>query len=130
MFVARQQKVEPKNQHQQHEFVAPNADRRKPFQQPFPGAQQDLQRCEQDESSNTEGTDGFVFVMAVGVIPIRLRVGEVVGDQPREAGECIRGAVHGISDHRQRSAGDTHQQFQQRHADVQPKGHHQHSADV
>ena len=41
--------------------------------------------------------------MAVGVIPIRLWVGEIVGDQPGETGQCIRGAVHGICDHRQRS---------------------------
>ena len=85
MLVARQQQVETEHQDKKHQFLAANADGGQSLQQPLTGAQQDLQRGEQDESGDSQGTDCFVFVVAVGMIPIRLRVGQAVGDQAGEA---------------------------------------------
>ena len=66
--------------------------------------------------------------MPVGMIAIGPWIGEFVGDQAREAGEGVGGAVHGIRNHRQGSTHHPHQKLQKRHGDVQAQGHHENPA--
>ena len=127
-LISRQQEVEPQHQREQHQLLAGHPDRWQALEQPFPRTQQDLKGCEQDETSDAQGSHRLVFAVAVGVIPVGARIGQFVGDQSREAGQRIGGAVHAIGDHRQGTTHGPHQKLQQRHADVQAQGHHEDSA--
>ena len=101
MFVAGQQQIEAESQKQQQQFRCGDTDRRKAFDHPLPCSKQNLKCGEQDERSDAKGADRFVFVVAIGVIPIRSGIGKRVGDQPGQAGEGVGRAVHGIGDDRQ-----------------------------
>ena len=87
---------------------------------------QDLQGRHQNESGDAQGAEGLELVVAVGVVAVGGGVGEVVGDQPHQAGEAVGGAVHRIGQHRQGAGEQADHQLQQAHAHIHRQGHQQH----
>ena len=94
--------------------------------QSIDGRLQDFKGREQDEGGDRQGPDGLVFVVAVGVVPVRFGIGQAVGEQAQQARKPVGGAVHGIGQHRQGSGEQAQHQLQQGHADVDGQGHQQH----
>ena len=113
MLVGRQQQIEAKRHQQQQQLLGGDTDGRQSFDQALAGPEQDLQSREEDEASDAEGPDSLVLVMAVGMVTVRPRVRQPVGDQSGQAREGISGAVHRIGDDGQRTTDQPDSQLEQ-----------------
>ena len=84
-FVTGQDDVEHQHDEQQQKFGPVDSQRGQAIKNALPCGDQDLDRREEDETGDRQSSNPFVFVVAIGMVAVRPRVGQAVGDQRQQA---------------------------------------------